>query len=69
MNLINDPCYSIDRLNAWRNKCSDRSMEMKLSALLGIMTDRPTNQPTDQTTRQTDRTTGQRKVSLPIIVH
>ena len=46
------------------NKCSDRSMEVKLPALLrnyDQQTDRPTNQPTRCTDRQ-----GHREVSLPI---
>ena len=42
------------------NKCSDRSMEMKLSALLGNY-----DRPTPTTDQLTDRP-GQRKVSLPI---
>ena len=50
------------------NNCSDRSMEVKLHALLGNY-DRQTIQPTDQTTIQsTDGRTdqGHREVSLPI---
>ena len=49
-----------------KNKCSDRSMEVKLPVLLGNF-DRPTYQPTNRPTDATDKP-GHGEVALEIIL-
>ena len=54
-NSVTKLCCCASTVVDLRNKCSDRSMEVKLSTLLGNYdrpTDQPTNQPKDRTTNQ-----------------